>query len=92
MLQTIFVMAYPAPLTGNGLMFLTFTVLCGAMLFTATADDSLFSVYEKWMADFGRVYKSDTEKQHRFEVFKANHQFIESMKSRTDLTYTVGLN
>lgn len=50
------------------------------------------SVYEKWVGDVGRVYKSDAEKLERFEVFKVNYNFIESMKSRTDLTYTVGLN
>lgn len=50
------------------------------------------SVYEKWVSDFGRVYKSDAEKLERFDVFKANYHFIESTKSNPDLTYTVGLN
>ncbi|KAJ3704899.1 hypothetical protein LUZ61_008604 [Rhynchospora tenuis] len=63
-----------------------------ALVSIATAEDPLLSVYEKWMSDFGRVYKSDAEKQQRFEVFKGNFQFIESMKSQPDLTYTVSLN
>ncbi|KAJ3707871.1 hypothetical protein LUZ61_011576 [Rhynchospora tenuis] len=73
-------------------MVLGFVFFLKALVYFAKAEDPLLSVYEKWMGDFGRVYKSDTEKQHRFDVFKANYQFIESMKSKPDLTYTVGLN
>ena len=58
----------------------------------ATAADPLWSSYEKWMSKFGRVYKSGTEKQQRFEVFKANYQFIESTNKQPGLTYKVGLN
>ncbi|KAJ3689074.1 hypothetical protein LUZ61_018239 [Rhynchospora tenuis] len=63
-----------------------------ALFSIATAEDPLLSVYDKWISDFGRAYKSDAEKQQRFEVFKANFQFIESLKSQPDLTYTVSLN
>ncbi|KAJ1703382.1 hypothetical protein LUZ63_003161 [Rhynchospora breviuscula] len=67
-------------------------LLFGAVAFVATAEDPLLATYEKWMGEFGRVYSSDTEKQHRFEVFKTNFQFIESMNKQPGLTYTVGLN
>ena len=56
------------------------------------AGNNLLSVFEKWMEDHGRVYQSDAEKQLRFEVFKANFEFIESMRSQRGLTYTVALN
>ncbi|KAJ3689076.1 hypothetical protein LUZ61_018240 [Rhynchospora tenuis] len=64
-----------------------------ALFSIATAEDPLLSVYDKWISDFGRAYKSDAEKQQRFEVFKANFQFIESLKSITtesDYPYTSG--
>ncbi|KAJ1703377.1 hypothetical protein LUZ63_003156 [Rhynchospora breviuscula] len=67
-------------------------LLFEAVAFVATAEDPLLATYEKWMGEFGRVYSSDTEKQHRFEVFKTNFQFIESMNKQPGLTYTVGLN
>ncbi|KAJ1703389.1 hypothetical protein LUZ63_003168 [Rhynchospora breviuscula] len=67
-------------------------LLFGAVAFVATAEDPLLATYEKWMGEFGRVYSSDTEKQHRFEVFKTNFQFIESMNKQPGLMYTVGLN
>lgn len=59
----------------------------------AVADhDPLFSVFEKWVSEYGQVYGSVTEKLQRFQVFKSNFQFIESMKNQQGLTYTVGLN
>ena len=74
------------------LLGLTILVCCGALVPEAFANDPLMSVFEKWVGDFGKVYKSDTEKLNRFEVFKTNFQFIESMKNQPGLTYTVGLN
>ncbi|KAJ3694029.1 hypothetical protein LUZ60_009509 [Juncus effusus] len=56
------------------------------------ADDTLVPAYEKWIKDYGRVYSNATEKQKRFEVFKGNYKFIESMKNKPDLTYTMSLN
>ena len=55
---------------------LAIVLLCGTLVSKTIADDPVWSVYEKWMGEFGRVYKSDTEKQQRFEVFKANFEFV----------------
>ncbi|KAJ3690253.1 hypothetical protein LUZ61_019419 [Rhynchospora tenuis] len=85
-------MAAPSRFPSSVLATLALLLYCVALVSIATAEDPLLSVYEKWMGDFGRVYKSDAEKQQRFEVFKANFQFIESLKSQPDLTYTVSLN
>lgn len=71
---------------------LAVVLLCVALVPKSVADDSVWSVYEKWMSDFGRVYKSDTEKHQRFEVFKANFQFVESTNKKPGLSYKVGLN
>ncbi|KAJ4816690.1 Cysteine protease [Rhynchospora pubera] len=75
------------------LFALAFGLFIGAPIFTAVADyDPLLPVFEKWMNDTGKVYGNNTEKQHRFQVFKENYQFIESVKNQPGLTYTVGLN
>lgn len=59
----------------------------------AVVDDPyLFSVFEKWVSDHGRVYGSLNEKLQRFGVFKDNFHFIESMKNQSGLAYTVGLS
>ncbi|KAJ1698797.1 hypothetical protein LUZ63_007309 [Rhynchospora breviuscula] len=80
--------------SSNTLLFaLVFGLFIGAPIFTAVADyDPLLPVFEKWMNDTGKVYGNITEKQHRFEVFKDNYKFIESVKNQPGLTYTVGLN
>ncbi|KAJ3696703.1 hypothetical protein LUZ61_000408 [Rhynchospora tenuis] len=74
------------------LLVLTVLVCYGAFVPNVFAIDPLMSAFEKWAGDFDKVYKSDAEKLQRFEVFKANLQFIESMKNQPELTYTVGLN
>jgi KDEL-tailed cysteine endopeptidase len=78
--------------------FVTFLVLFaigpfqrGLVSITA-ADDPLLPVFEKWMKDYGRVYGSPTEKLQRFQVFKDNYLWIESINNQPGLTYTVGLN
>ncbi|KAJ1698798.1 hypothetical protein LUZ63_007310 [Rhynchospora breviuscula] len=83
-------MAFPNRIS-TLLSIVVFGLIFGAPIFTAVADDPLLSVFEKWMKNYGRNYGSITEKLQRFEVFKDNFQFIESMKNKT-LTYTLGLN
>ncbi|KAJ3699285.1 hypothetical protein LUZ61_002990 [Rhynchospora tenuis] len=74
------------------LLVLVLGLFKGAHIFTAVADDPLLSVFEKWMKDYGRTYGSITEKLYRFQVFKDNFQYIESMNNQTGLSYTLGLN
>lgn len=71
----------------------TLLVLLALSPFSITvADDSLLSVFEKWISDNGRVYGSATEKLRRFQIFTDNFQFVQSMKKQPGLTYTVDLN
>uniref|UniRef100_A0ACD5TQP7 Uncharacterized protein n=1 Tax=Avena sativa TaxID=4498 RepID=A0ACD5TQP7_AVESA len=37
--------------------------------------------HESWMVQYGRVYKDAAEKAQRFEIFKANAQFVESFNA-----------
>ncbi|KAJ3699827.1 hypothetical protein LUZ61_003532 [Rhynchospora tenuis] len=85
-------MASSSPLPPTLLGALVFGLLCGALFPMATANDPVMAVFEKWMADFGRVYASDAEKLLRFDVFKTNLQYIESTNSQPGITYKLGLN
>ncbi|KAL6650396.1 hypothetical protein ACP70R_009321 [Stipagrostis hirtigluma subsp. patula] len=63
-----------------------FAVLACAGVLTAfaardLADQSMVARHEQWMAKYGRVYKDAGEKARRFEVFKANVAFIESVNA-----------
>ncbi|XP_068667774.1 senescence-specific cysteine protease SAG39-like [Aristolochia californica] len=48
--------------------------------------------YEQWMTRYGRVYNSPAEKEQRFQIFKANDEFIDSFNSVGDKSYRLGLN
>ncbi|KAI3719036.1 hypothetical protein L6452_19925 [Arctium lappa] len=43
-------------------------------------EPSMAERHEQWMALHGRVYKDATEKEMRFEIFKANVENIEAFK------------
>jgi KDEL-tailed cysteine endopeptidase len=82
-------MAFSCRLRATLVQALSFGLIFVALAHVATAEDPIF---EKWIGDYQRVYKSSAEKQQRYEVFRTNLQFIESMKNHSGLTYTVGLN
>uniref|UniRef100_A0A8R7UVI1 Cathepsin propeptide inhibitor domain-containing protein n=1 Tax=Triticum urartu TaxID=4572 RepID=A0A8R7UVI1_TRIUA len=58
--------------------------LCRTVIATRELNNELSMVmkHEKWMAQYGRVYKDATEKTRRFKVFKASVEFIESSMPR----------
>ncbi|KAJ1698811.1 hypothetical protein LUZ63_007323 [Rhynchospora breviuscula] len=86
-------MAFPSRRTATLLLLLAiFGLFKEVTVSLAAADDALLPVFEKWISDYGQVYKSATEKLERFQVFKANYEFIESVKNRPGLTYSVSLN
>ncbi|KAL6865204.1 hypothetical protein ACP4OV_016355 [Aristida adscensionis] len=66
------------------IVFLTFVSL-NVSYTLATRDTSTSSLAEEamkarhamWMVEYGRTYKDEAEKAHRFKVFKANINFIE---------------
>ena len=53
---------------------------------------SLLERFEKWMANYGKVYKDISEKEKRFEIFKKNVEFIESFNSNGTETYKLSIN
>ncbi|KAI3719037.1 hypothetical protein L6452_19926 [Arctium lappa] len=55
-------------------------------------EPSMAERHEQWMALHGRVYKDATEKEMRFEIFKANVENIEAFNSVGDKSYKRGMN
>jgi len=54
---------------------------------------TLMSVrHESWMAQHGRIYKDEAEKQYRFNIFKNNVEYIESVNTAGDRKYRLGVN
>ncbi|KAJ0083114.1 hypothetical protein Patl1_10394 [Pistacia atlantica] len=47
--------------------------------------------HEIWMAQYGRVYRDNAEKETRFKIFKDNLEYIESV-NREGRPYKLGLN
>ncbi|KAJ1382844.1 Peptidase C1A, papain C-terminal [Sesbania bispinosa] len=48
--------------------------------------------HEKWMAQYGKSYKDDAEKQKRYQIFKQNVEFIESFNAAGDKPFNLSIN
>ncbi|MED6107200.1 hypothetical protein PIB30_011770 [Stylosanthes scabra] len=48
--------------------------------------------HEKWMEQYGKVYKDAEEKERRFQIFKNNVEFIESFNSAGDKSFKLSVN
>ncbi|KAG8385456.1 hypothetical protein BUALT_Bualt03G0047200 [Buddleja alternifolia] len=55
-------------------------------------DATMAERHEQWMANYGRVYKDDTEKATRFKIFKENVEFIDSFNNVGSRAYKLGIN
>lgn len=55
-------------------------------------DGSMVEKYEQWMAQYGRMYKDNAEKAKRYNIFKANFEFIESFNSAGTRSYKLSIN
>ncbi|KAJ8549490.1 hypothetical protein K7X08_033197 [Anisodus acutangulus] len=83
-------------LTINGkLAFLTLLV-SGVWASQASSRDlneaSMVQKHEHWMAHFGRVYRDHVEKAKRFNIFKDNVDYIESINKAGTRPYKLGIN
>lgn len=54
-------------------------------------DTSTREKHEQWMARYGIVYKDAAEKEHRFKIFQANVELIESFNAGNH-KYKLGAN
>ncbi|RDX79825.1 Senescence-specific cysteine protease SAG39 [Mucuna pruriens] len=48
--------------------------------------------HEKWMSQYGKVYKDAAEKEKRFQIFKTNVHFIESFNAAGDKPFNLSIN
>ncbi|XLU48877.1 hypothetical protein S245_043691 [Arachis hypogaea] len=48
--------------------------------------------HEKWMEEYGKVYKDGEEKERRFGIFKNNVEFIESFNAAGDKSFKLSVN
>ncbi|KAL2458506.1 Senescence-specific cysteine protease SAG12 [Abeliophyllum distichum] len=55
-------------------------------------DASMVEKHEQWMAQYGRVYKDNAEKAKRYNIFKANFEFIKSFNNAGMRTYKLSIN
>ncbi|XP_072966925.1 senescence-specific cysteine protease SAG39-like [Typha angustifolia] len=55
-------------------------------------DVPMFLRHQRWMAEYGRVYEEAAEKHRRFEIFKANVEYIESANKAGNRKYVLGVN
>ncbi|KAH6804889.1 senescence-associated gene 12 protein [Perilla frutescens var. frutescens] len=54
---------------------------------------SMVARHEKWMMENGRVYKDESEKAKRFDIFKENVEYIESFnEAAAARPYKLGIN
>lgn len=55
-------------------------------------DASMVERHERWMVEHGRLYIDGEEKSHRFNIFKANVEYIESFNQAAARPYKLALN
>ncbi|XP_021728546.1 zingipain-2-like [Chenopodium quinoa] len=54
---------------------------------------SLKERHERWMTQYGRVYKDEIEKEKRFNIFKTNVEYIDNFNANaSNKLYTLGTN
>ncbi|GMH05505.1 hypothetical protein Nepgr_007345 [Nepenthes gracilis] len=80
-------------------VFILFSLLFGLGLFASqvastrllTSEPSMAERHEQWMAQHGRVYKDDIEKDKRFKIFKENVERIEAL-NKINRGFTLDVN
>ncbi|KAL7135312.1 hypothetical protein ABFS83_11G085100 [Erythranthe nasuta] len=55
-------------------------------------DASMVERHEQWMVQYGRTYKNDAEKAKRFNIFKDNVEYIQSVNEAATRTYKLAIN
>ncbi|XVF60853.1 hypothetical protein PTKIN_Ptkin08bG0081400 [Pterospermum kingtungense] len=72
--------------------FLVLAICIPHVMCRKVNEASLTERHEQWMAEHGRVYNNDAEKQMRFKIFKSNVEFIESFNAARNRAYNLSIN
>ncbi|KAL9270770.1 Senescence-specific cysteine protease SAG39-like protein [Drosera capensis] len=79
----------------SGCMLLALFLAMGLLVVQAsrplTSDSSMVKRHEEWMVKYGRIYKDDFDKNHRFEIFKKNVELIDAHNQKNK-GFTLGVN
>ncbi|KAK8653427.1 hypothetical protein V6N13_127429 [Hibiscus sabdariffa] len=74
------------------LFFLVIAACIPHVMSRTLPEASLSERHQQWMVEYGRVYKSDAEKEMRFKIFESNVEFIESFNAAGDRSYKLNIN
>ncbi|KAJ8768256.1 hypothetical protein K2173_021196 [Erythroxylum novogranatense] len=55
-------------------------------------DEPMYQRYEQWISRYGRVYKDNSEKEMRYNIFKKNVRHIEAFNAAANKLYKLGVN
>ncbi|KAJ4700474.1 Senescence-specific cysteine protease SAG39 [Melia azedarach] len=61
-------------------------------VFSRTLQESFVEKHEQWMADYGRTYQDEAEKQMRLNIFKQNLEYVEKANKEGNRTYKLSVN
>ncbi|KAB5556605.1 hypothetical protein DKX38_007514 [Salix brachista] len=85
-----------SPNNPNSLICLALLFVLGAWPSKSVArtlqDVSMYERNVQWMAQHGRVYEDDAEKETRYSIFKENVARIDAFDSQTGKSYKLGVN
>ncbi|XP_010906194.2 senescence-specific cysteine protease SAG39 [Elaeis guineensis] len=85
-------MTLPLPKSLGMALFVLVLCACASHATARTLTEmTMAERHEQWMIRHGRVYKESAEKERRFQIFKANVEFIESFNAGNS-KYKLGVN
>ncbi|KAM0048915.1 putative fruit bromelain [Helianthus debilis subsp. tardiflorus] len=75
------------------ILFVLILDMCLCQITSRTLSDAYISEkHALWMTQYGRVYKTNAEREMRLDIFKKNVEFIESFNSFGNRSYTLAAN
>ncbi|KAJ0082128.1 hypothetical protein Patl1_10569 [Pistacia atlantica] len=73
-------------------MLMIFGTWASQVMSRTLHEASIAEKYEQWMAQYGRTYEDNAEKQRRFMIFKDNLEFIEKFNNAGNQSHKLGIN
>ncbi|KAM0071437.1 putative fruit bromelain [Helianthus debilis subsp. tardiflorus] len=67
--------------------------MCACQVTSRTLNqETMLQRHQQWMAQYGRVYRDDVEKEMRFKIFSNNVEYIESFNNAGNRPYKLSVN
>ncbi|KAK7262619.1 hypothetical protein RJT34_30194 [Clitoria ternatea] len=74
------------------LFLIIFTIRTSKVVSRRLLEPFLTERHEKWMVQYGKIYKDEAEKEKRFQIFNKNVEFIESFNAAGDKSFNLSIN